>query len=379
VRVLVVGAGVSGLFIAYELAKRGVRQVTVVDESYPGSGATLRNLGCFRSSFTSPEHVILMKESISEWLKLRSELGVSLEQRGYLWVARKPETVGAFKRLVAFHHDYGVPTRVVDVDEVREMEPGVNHRIVAGAMFDPTAGRMPILENFVKIYLRVKSMGVGVLPYTKVLKLEGSGSRVTKAVTSRGDIEADVFVVAAGGGSRRVLKTVGVEVPIVDIPRHPLVTEPYLEAIRSALIIDWDTPGSPHITQNEHGSFILARDLEDTPEASIYSQRVDAFPHIAKPLIELLPFLAKVNVVRYLMGYYDMTPDHHPIYGPLPPYENLFIAAGFSGHGMMMGPVTGKLIASWILDGRPYIEVANNLTVERFKTGRLVKELAVIG
>jgi sarcosine oxidase subunit beta len=79
------------------------------------------------------------------------------------------------------------------------------------------------------------------------------------------------------------------------------------------------------------------------------------------------------------MGYYDMTPDHHPIYGPLPPYENLFIAAGFSGHGMMMGPVTGKLIASWILDGRPYIEVANNLTVERFKTGRLVKELAVIG
>jgi sarcosine oxidase subunit beta len=379
VRVLVVGAGISGLFIAYELAKRGVRQVTVVDESYPGSGATLRNLGCFRSSFTSPEHVVLMKESISEWLKLRSELGVSLEQRGYLWVARKPETVEAFKRLVGFHHDYGVPTRIMDVDEVRELEPGINYRVVAGAMLDPTAGRMPILENFIKLYLRVKSLGVRVLPYTKVLKLEGSGSRVTKAVTNKGDIEADVFVVAAGGGSRRVLKTVGVEVPIVDIPRHPLVTEPYLEAIRSALIIDWDTPGSPHITQNEHGSFILARDLEDTPETSIYSQRVDAFPHIAKPLIELLPFLAKVNVVRYWMGYYDMTPDHHPIYGPLPPYENLFIAAGFSGHGMMMGPVTGRLIASWILDGRPYIEVANNLTAERFKTGRLIKELAVIG
>ncbi len=378
-RVLVVGAGISGLFIAYELAKRGIRQVTVVDASYPGSGATLRNLGCFRSSFTSPEHVVLMKESISEWLKLRDELGIKLEQRGYLWVARKPETVEVFKRLVGFHHDYGVPTRVMDIDEIRELEPGINYRIVAGAMFDPTAGRMPILENFVKLYLKVKSLGVRILPYTRVLKLGGDGGRVTKAVTSRGELEADVFVVAAGGDSRKILKTVGVEVPIVDVPRHPLVTEPYLEAIKSALIIDWDTPGSPHITQNEHGSFILARDLEDTPEASIYSQRADAFSHIAKPLVELLPFLAKINVVRYWMGYYDMTPDHHPIYGPLPPYENLYIAAGFSGHGMMMGPVTGKLIASWILDRRPYIEIANNLTVERFKIGRLVKELAVIG
>jgi len=378
-RVLIVGAGISGLFIAYELVKKGVKQVTVVDESYPGSGATLRNLGCFRSSFTSPEHVVLMKESISEWLRLRDELGIKLEQRGYLWVARRPETVEVFRRLVGFHHDYGIPTRIMDVDEVRELEPGINYRIIAGAMFDPTAGRMPILENFIKLYLRVKSLGVRVLPHTRVLKLEGRGDRVTKAVTSRGDIEADVFVVAAGGGSRRILKTVGVDVPIVDIPRHPLVTEPYLEALRSALVIDWDTPGSPHITQNEHGSLILARDLEDTPEASIYSQRVDAFSHIAKPLIELLPFLAKVNIVRYWMGYYDMTPDHHPIYGPLPPYENLYIAAGFSGHGMMMGPVTGKLITSWILDGKPYIDVANNLTVERFKTGRLVKELAVIG
>lgn len=378
-RVLIVGAGVSGLFIAYELAKRGVKDIVVVDSSYPGSGASLRNVSCFRSSFTSPEHVVLMKESISIWLKLRDELGMKLEQRGYLWVARKPETIETFKKLADFHHQYSVPTRIVDVDEVKNIEPGINSSIVAGAMVDPTAGRMPILENFIKLYLKVKSLGVKVVPYTTVLKFEVSGSRAAKAVTTRGDVEADYFVVAAGGGSRKLLKTIGVDLPIVDVPRHPLVTEPYRETIRSGLIIDWDTPGSPHITQNEHGSFILARDLEDVPEASIYSQRIDAFPHIIKPLVELLPFLTKTSIVRYWMGYYDMTPDHHPIYGPLPPYDNLYIAAGFSGHGMMMAPVTGKLIASWILDGRPYIDIANNLTVERFKTSRLVKELAVIG
>lgn len=378
-KVVIVGAGVSGLFIAYELVKKGVKDVVIIDSGYPGSGASLRNLGCFRSSFTSPEHVILMKESISLWLKLRDELGMKLEQRGYLWVARKPETVNAFKKLVDFHHQYGIPTRIIDVDEVKNIEPNINSNIVAGAMIDPTAGRMPILENFVNLYLKVKSLGVKILPYTTALKLEASGSKVVKVVTTRGEMQSDYFVIAAGGASAKLVKTIGVDIPIVDVPRHPLVTEPYSETIKSGLIIDWDTPGSPHITQNEHGSFILARDLEDTPEVSIYSQRVDAFSHIVKPLVELLPFLAKVNIVRYWMGYYDMTPDHHPIYGPLPPYENLYIAAGFSGHGVMMAPVTGKLIASWILDGKPYIDIANNLTVERFKTGRLVKELAVIG
>jgi sarcosine oxidase subunit beta len=79
------------------------------------------------------------------------------------------------------------------------------------------------------------------------------------------------------------------------------------------------------------------------------------------------------------MGYYDMTPDHHPIYGPVKPFENLYIAAGFSGHGLMMAPITGVLIADWILHGRPRISVAENLVLERFETGRLVKEIAVVG
>ncbi len=378
-RVLVVGAGISGLFVARELALRGVKDVTVVDSGYPGGGATLRNLGCFRSSFTSPEHVVLIKESIREWLRLRDEMGLSLEQRGYLWVARKPETLEGFRKLTEFHHQFGVPTRLVDADEVRLLEPRLNARVVVGAMFDPTAGRMPIIENFVKLYLEVKRLGVRVVPYTRVTRLVPRGSRVTAAETSRGPVEADAFVVAAGGDSRDILATVGVDVPITDVPRHPYVTEPYAETLRPALIIDWDTPGSPHVSQNEHGSFVLARDLEDAPRVSIYSHRADAIPHILKPLRELLPLLSGVNVLRYWMGYYDMTPDHHPIYGPVEPYENLYVAAGFSGHGMMMGPVTGKLIASWILDGRPHIDVARNLTLERFKTGRLVKELAVIG
>ncbi|MEM1719524.1 MAG: FAD-binding oxidoreductase [Desulfurococcaceae archaeon] len=378
-KVLIIGAGISGLFIAYELANRGVEDVTIVEASYPGSGATLRNAACFRSSFTSPEHVVLMKESIKRWLELRDELGFELWQKGYLWVARKEETLDTFKKLVDFHHKFGIPTKVLNVEDVKELEPHLNTKIITGAMFDPTAGKMSVLENFTKLYLKVKSMGVKVIPYTKVLELVAGNGEIRAAKSTRGTLEANVFVIAAAECSKEILRTIGVDVPIEPIPRHPIVTEPYVNILKPALIVDWDTPGAPYITQTSHGTFYLARDITDVPGASIYSTRVDIFSKTIKPLRELLPFLEHIYVLRYWMGYYDMTPDHHPIYGPVEPYINLYIAAGFSGHGMMMGPVTGKLIADWILSGKPSIEIANNLTLERFKTGRLVKELAVIG
>jgi len=379
VRVLIVGAGISGLFIAYELAMKGVREVVVVDKSYPGSGASLRNVACFRSSFTSPEHVLLMKESIKKWLELKDRLNLDIEQSGYLWVARKPETLDTFRKLVSFYHSYEIPAKILNVDEVKGLVPKINSKIISGAMFDPTAGKMGMLKNFVKIYLETKKAGVKIIPYTEVKKLIASNDRVVSVETSRGVLEADVYVVAAAGDSKRLLEPLGVHLPIKDVPRHPMITEPYAADYRLGLLIDWDTPGSPHITQTVHGGFILARDLEDIPEASLYSPRSDAFKNIVKPLAELLPFLKHLKIVRYWMGYYDMTPDHHPIYGPVEQYTNLFIAAGFSGHGMMLAPVTGEVISSWIIEGKPSIPVAQNLTLERFKTGKLVRELAVIG
>ncbi|MEM1803324.1 MAG: FAD-binding oxidoreductase [Desulfurococcaceae archaeon] len=379
-RVVIIGGGISGMFIAYELCKRGVNDIVVLEKSYPGCGGSLRNIGCFRSSFTSREHVLLMKESIKLWLALREELGFELEQRGYLWIARKQESVDLFEKLSRFHNEHGVPTRLLDPDEATIVQPGLNKNLVAGALFDPTAGRMPIIRNLVKLYTKLKSKGVKFANYTEVYRLEHSGSTIKSALTSKGPVEGDVFIVAAGGrGTRVLLESVGVNVPIVDETKHPVITEPYFDAIKPAIIIDWDTPGAPYVTQTEDGGLIFSRSLEDSHEAPLNSHRFDAIGKTIKPMLELLPFLRYIRVLRYWIGYYEMTPDHHPIYGPVHPYENLYIAAGFSGHGMMMGPVTGVLIADWVLNGKPSVDVALNLTVERFKTGKLIKETAIIG
>lgn len=379
-KVLVIGGGISGLFIAYELWKRGIRDITVIEAAYPGSGGTFRNIGCFRSSFTSPEHVILMKKSIEMWLGLRDELGFSISQKGYLWIARREETVESFRKLVAFHNNFSVPTKVIDPDEAESIQPGLNKKIIAGGMFDPTAGRMPVLENFTKLYLKLKSLGIVFRNYTKVLKLEAKGDCVTNAITDKGVLTADVFVVAAGGrGTRELLKSLNVDFPVVDETRHPVATEHYYEIIKPALIIDWDTRGAPYVTQTEHGTIIFARSIPDEYEVPLISQRVDVITKTIKPMVEIIPALRHVNIIRYWIGFYEVTPDHHPVYGPIVPYNNLFVAAGFSGHGLMMAPITGLVIADWILNGKPSIDIAKNLTIERFKTGRLVREIAIVG
>ncbi len=381
-KVLIVGGGISGLFIAYSLAKRGVRDIVVLEESYLGAGSTGRCATGIRASFTSEEHVVLMRESIKLWKEYSSgdlgRYGLQFIQGGYVWLARREETVDLFKKLVTLHNSFGVPTRIVDHDELRNLVPQLNTDLVVSAMFDPTAGKSYVFTTLFALFRACRELGIEIRTGVKVHKLVAKGSKIVEAVTDAGTIEADVFVVAAGAGSRDLLKTVGIEVPIKNMPRHVLVTEAFQRAF-DPLVIDWDTPGVPYIVQTVEGNFFIGRDIEEEPELSIYSQRIDFIPKALKPIAQLFPFLKHVRVLRYWIGYYVTTPDHHPMYGPFEEFENLYVATGFSGHGYMMGPITGKIMAEWILDGKPSIPQAERLRPDRFKRGQLIKELAVVG
>ncbi len=381
-KIVIVGAGISGLFTAYSLAKMGVRDVVVLEKRYVGYGSTGRCATGIRASFTSEEHIVLMKESIRLWKEYsEGELGrygLNFVQGGYVWLARKEETVDTFRKLVALHNSLGVPTRVIDRDELRSLVPPLNTNLVAGAMHDPMAGKSYVFTTLRALMKACRELGVRIATGTEVRKLIARGSRIVAAETSKGEVSGDIFVIAAGAGSRELLKTVGIEIPTKNIPRHILTTEPYQRAFEP-LVIDWDTPGVPYIVQIIEGNFFIGRDIEEEPEQSIYSQRIDFMPKALKPIAELFPFIKAVRVLRYWIGYYVATPDNHPIYGPVNNFDNLFIATGFSGHGYMMGPVTGKIIAEWILEGRPSIPQAEKLTLDRFERGALVRELAVIG
>ncbi len=382
-RIAIVGAGISGLFIAYELGKRGVRSVRVFEKLYVGAGSTGRCATGIRASFTSREHVALMRESIKLWERYsEGELGsygLKFVRGGYVWLARREETLNAFRKLVELHNELGVPTRIVGVEELRDLVPPLDTSKVVGAMLDPTAGKAYVFTTLRALMRACRDMGIEIATGVEVVKLVKEGSSVKYLVTSSLDrVEADVFVIAAGAGSRDLLRSIGVELPIRNMPRHVMVTEAYARAF-DPLVIDWDSPGAPYIVQNTEGNFFIGREVEEEPEGSLYSQRIDYMPKALSPLAKLFPFLKAVRILRYWIGYYVTTPDNHPIYGPVKGVDNLYLATGFSGHGYMMGPVTGKVIADWILEGKPSIPEAERLTLERFERGALIKELAVVG
>ena len=381
-KVLIVGGGISGFFTAYTLAKRGIDRITIIEKSYIGAGSTGRCATGIRASFTSEEHVVLMREGIKLWKQYAEselgEYGLKYLQGGYVWIARKDETANLFKKLVSLHNSFGVPTRIIDIDELRERVPQINTDIVATAMLDPIAGKSYPFTTLYALFRACRNLGVEILTGVEAKKLIGKGDKIVSIETNRGSIEADVYVIAAGAESRDLLKTIGIELPIKNIPRHVLVTEAFNRAF-DPLVIDWDTPGVPYIVQTAEGNFFIGRDIEEEAELSLYSQRIDFIPKALKPITQLFPFLKNLRVLRYWIGYYITTPDHHPVYGPVPPYQNLYIATGFSGHGYMMGPITGVLIADWILKGKPSIPQAERLTIDRFEKGELIKELAVVG
>lgn len=380
--ILIIGGGVSSLFIAYSLVKRGVNSITIVEKDYIGSGSTSKCATGIRASFTSEEHVILMKHSINLWRKYtNSELGVHglyFDQSGYIWLASKIETIDMFRKLVKFHNSLGVPTRVIDLDELREKVPPIRTSSIIGAMFDPIAGKSHPFDTIFALYKVLRSRGVRIHVYTRVEKIITKDMRVTSVKTSRGLIETDILIVAAGSNSHKLLKPLGLDIPVKNIPRHILVTEAYKQAFKP-LVIDWDTPGVPYIVQTRDGNFLISRNIEEEPEISLYSQRIDFMAKAVKPIVRFFPWLKNVRILRYWIGYYTTTPDHHPIYGPVGDYENLYIATGFSGHGYMMGPITGEVIAEWIIDGKPSIPQAARLTLERFRKGLLIKEIAIVG
>lgn len=372
--VLIIGGGVTGLFTAVSLLEQGHRNIVIIEKSYIGSGGTFRCATGIRASFTSREHVNVMKRAIDLWPEYARKLGFLYRRDGYLWVLTRERDVEFFKQVVEFHHSLGVPSRMVTPEEVREIVPSINTNGILAAVYDPLAGKAQVFNAVLNAVIHLKRNNINVYEGMRALKIGGEGSRII-VETNKGRIEADKVIVAAGKDSANLLKGLGVELPIHNLAKHVLITEAFKPVIKP-LIIDWSS--SSYILQVFHGNIYIGSDIPekyDEPAVNKYMFLEKA----AKVWIRYFPWLGEVYVLRYWTGYYDMTPDHHPIIGPLEENENILVAAGFSGHGFMMAPAVAEALTQYILGGKPTVPEFENLKPDRFKKGKLIKEIAVFG
>ncbi len=373
--VAIVGAGASGLMTAYFLLEKGVERIVVIEGSYIGSGSTGRCGTGIRASFTSEENIVMMREAIELWKKLSAELDFYYRQWGYVWLLTDERLVSAYKEFSRLHNKLGVPTEVKSPEALDELIPFMEKADVLAVLHDKIAGKADPFECLFALSRHVRERGGEIRTHCKATKILLSGKEVRGVLTEEGTVECDNLVVAAGYGTRKLVKTVGVDLPLENVVHHIILTERFRESLKPMVV---HTATGAYMTQTKEGHWITGVEIEEEAGGP-FSVRHDFIPKLMGIWSRYFPFMRNMHLLRYWVGYYVMSPDHHPILGPLPGIEGLYVMAGYSGHGFMMAPSAGKCVAEWIVDGKPSIPQAERLTYERILEGRLIEEKAVIG
>lgn len=376
--VVVIGAGCIGAAIAYHLGRRGVKGVVVVErEIQSGAGSTGKCAGGIRQQFSSAVNVRLAQLSVKYFERFAEEMdtGETFWPVGYLFLLSDAEQWRAFQEQAEFQRSLGVPTRTLTPADARTMVPELNLEGVLGATFCPTDGLGDphmITHGF---EARARALGATFLFGVEATGLVVEGAKVTGVRTSAGDIATPLVVNAAGAYAAQVARWAGVDLPVLPYRRHCFTTAP-LPFVRDTLpmIVDMQSGVYMH---RESGGLLLG--LADRNEPPSFDQSVnwDFLESVVEPAMTRIPALEAAEINNAWAGLYETTPDHNAILGPPEEVAGLMLANGFSGHGFMMAPAVGQLMAEWIVDGRPSLDLTD-LRLERFRDARVHAEANVI-
>jgi sarcosine oxidase subunit beta len=386
--VVVIGAGIMGLSIAYHLARLGVREVAVVDRSYLCGGASGRNGGGIRAQWSSETNVRLMQESIRMCQDFASEfkINVWLRQGGYLFLARTEDRRRALEASAALQRECGLTTRMLSPREAQKIVPELSTDGLVAASYNPDDGVVfpwPFVWGFAQAATK---LGVEVSTFTEVVGFDTSGARIDGVRVRRTGaadgpvhtIRTNKVVNACGAWSPEVARMLGVELP--NRPhRHEICSTEPLKPWLKPLVADLES--GLYFSQSTRGEIVGGIGQEHVKPGLNHDSSFAFLGLYARGLVRTCPILGKVKVLRQWSGCYDLTPDANPIVGAVDDVEHFYQASGFMGHGFMMAPVVGKLIADRIAKGTraANLPMFERWNLRRFKEGRLLSESMIIG
>lgn len=364
--IVIIGGGVMGLSTAYQLARlRGKRRIVVIERSYLVSGASGRNGGGVRMQWADQENVELMMRSIDICRGLAQELNINLwfRQGGYLFLARSERSQAQLERNADLHRMVGAPTRLLSPTAAKEIVPQLDVEDVRLATFNPDDG-VVFPWAFVWGYAaQAIKRGVVVRTHTEVERLEPDpGGREGFALhLSTGErIEADTVINATGAWSVGVNVGLGVSLP--NHPhRHEIMSSEPLKPFLDPLVVDLSS--GLYFSQSTRGEIVagvtMAHEGDDADPTHIdLGSSLLFLRKLSKALCRVMPVCRSLKVLRQWSGPYDVSPDGDAIVGPTPGFPRLIQLCGFTGHGFMMAPVVGELLAKWIAhdDRHPVFE-----------------------
>jgi sarcosine oxidase, subunit beta len=367
--VVVIGGGISGTAAAYELARRGVR-VTVVEKGDLASMASGWTLAGVRQSGRDPAELPLAMAAVRRWATLGAELDADVEYRreGNLRLARTPDEVPAIVRLVESQRALGLALELLpDNRAVRAVAPALAERVLA-ASYCPTDGHANSIATVRAFATAARRRGATMRTGTEVTGIDAASGRIRGVETTAGRIAADRVVIAAGVHSDALCRMVGLALPLTIRHAHivqtvslPPVIRPVLGVANADFALRQEVGGRIRMSGDAEAWQWPAGPLD--PEA--VQPPISGVGAVLSRAVAVLPALATAKVARVWGGLLDMTADALPVIEASPEVEGLVIAAGFSGHGFCLGPVTGQLIAE-LVTGQP-----PSLPIDPFRRARL--------
>jgi len=374
--VVIVGAGVHGLATAYYLAaNHGITDVAVLDTGYLGGGGSGRNTAIVRSNYLTPEGVRFYDRSVKLYENLAAELNfnVMFSQHGHLTLAHNDSSLRTMRWRAEVNKLEGVDSEVIGPAEIQRLVPFMDVSAesrypILGALYHPPGGT--IRHDAVNWgYARAAdALGVEIHQNTEVLGIDVADGRVRGVRTSRGPVSSPVVVNCTAGWSSLVSSLAGVRLPISTHPLQAAVTEPVKVFLNTVVV-----SGTLHVyvSQTARGELVFGASTDPYPSYSMRGS-LEFTEELAGHILELMPSIAKLRVLRQWAGLCDMTPDFSPIMG-ITPVEGFLVDVGWGTYGFKAGPVAGEAMAALVATGKTPENIAS-FDLARFAEGRLVGE-----
>jgi sarcosine oxidase subunit beta len=374
--VVIIGAGVHGLATAYYLAaNHGISNVAILDKGYLGGGGSGRNTAIVRSNYLTPEGVRFYDRSVKLYERLAAELNfnVMFSQRGHLTLAHNDGSLRTMRWRAEVNKLEGVDSQVIGPDEIAELVPFMDvspdtRYPILGALYHPPGGT--IRHDAVNWgYARaVDALGGEIHQNTEVVGIDVEDGRVRGVQTTRGHVSTPLVVNCTAGWSSLVSALAGVRLPLSTHPLQAAVTEPVKVFLKTVVV-----SGTLHVyvSQTDRGELVFGASTDPYPSYSMRGS-LEFTEELAGHVLELMPSIAKLRLLRQWAGLCDMTPDFSPIMG-VTPVEGFLVDVGWGTYGFKAGPVAGEAMAELVATGQtPEIIAAFDLA--RFAEGRLVGE-----
>jgi sarcosine oxidase subunit beta len=372
--IVIIGGGIIGVSIAYNLAKKGVGKVVLLERGIMGEGSTGKCAGGIRTQFCTEINIQFSLLSLKVFEQFQAEFGVDPEFHpvGYLFLAAHKRQWAVLKETAQRMQAMGLDVDLLDPNEISCRWPFLRVDDLVGGSYterDGYAGPYEVLQGFAK---GARQLGVMLREGAEVTRIHAKKGRVQAVEIATGErVVTPVVINAAGPYAAGVAAMVGLDLPVRPLRRQLFFTESF-EELPSLFPLVIDLEHSWYMRREGKGLLLAGpQDAE-----SSFNERVDfeAQEWTAARSLHRVPILKRARIARGWAGLYDISPDHHAIIGPFPEIEGFLCANGFSGHGFQHSPAVGILVAELVVEGQAKSLDIHPLRPQRFQEGDLVYE-----